>query len=365
MIDSLLRTTIAAVTELDEDAMSAVRARQDQLTKPSGALGRLELLSMQLAGISGRLDPPLSPRAVIVCAGDHGVTAEGVSAFPAEVTAQMVLNFLSGGAAVNVLARQMGAHVIVLDVGVASELPDHPHLVKAKVRQGTANLATGRAMSQLEAVEAIEAGIRTANRSIAEGASLLIPGEMGIGNTTASAAIAAVLTAQSVDRVTGLGTGVDVVGWRHKCQVIKRALALHQPDRTDALDILSKIGGLEIAAIAGIVLAGAAARIPVLLDGVIATAGAAIAAILCPASLAFMVAGHCSKEPGHRALLTHLGLTPLLDLDLRLGEGTGALLALPLLEAAVATLNQMATFEEAAVSGRKLIAGNEELEINK
>jgi nicotinate-nucleotide--dimethylbenzimidazole phosphoribosyltransferase len=361
MLTSLLHATISAVTGLDESAMAAARARQDQLTKPSGALGRLELLSIQLAGICGRLDPTLSPCAVIVCAGDHGVTVEGVSAFPSEVTAQMVLNFLAGGAAVNVLARQMGATVTVLDVGVAAELPDHPHLVKARVRRGTANLATERAMSPAEAVAAIEAGIHAAKQRLAEGGRLLIPGEMGIGNTTASAAIAATLTNQPVEKVTGLGTGIDVAGWRHKCQVIERALVLHQPNGADALNILSKIGGLEIAAIAGIVLAGAAARVPVLLDGVIATAGAAIAATLCPASRAYMVAGHCSQEPGHRALLAHLGLTPLLDLDLRLGEGTGALLALPLLEAAVATLNQMATFEEAAISGKRLVEGNEKV----
>lgn len=354
-----LSSTIAAIRPLDEAAMIAARLRQDQLTKPTGALGRLETLSIQLAGIRGQLDAPLSPRAVIVCAGDHGVTAEGVSAYPSAVTAQMVLNFLAGGAAVNVLARQMDASVTVLDVGVAADLPDHPQLIKAKVRRGTGNLAVEAAMSCADAVDAIKAGIAAANGQIELGARLLIPGEMGIGNTTPSAAIAALLTRQDVETVTGLGTGIHVAGWQHKCAVIRRALSLHRIDPTDAVSILSAVGGLEIAAIAGIVLAGAAARVPVLLDGVIATAGAALASLLNTDCRAFMVAGHCSQEPGHRALLDYLGLIPLLDLDLRLGEGTGALLALPLLEAAVATLNQMATFAEAAVSGRGVTQENE------
>jgi nicotinate-nucleotide--dimethylbenzimidazole phosphoribosyltransferase len=354
-----LSSTIAAIRPLDEAAMIAARLRQDQLTKPTGALGRLETLSIQLAGISGRLDTPLTPRAVIICAGDHGVTAEGVSAYPSAVTAQMVHNFLAGGAAVNVLARQMGASVTVLDVGVAADLPDHPNLMKANVRRGTGNLAVEPAMSPAEVVAALKVGIEAAVRQIAQGARLLIPGEMGIGNTTPSAAIAAILTGQNVETVTGLGTGIHIAGWQHKCAVIRRALSLHRIDNTDAVSILSAVGGLEIAAIAGVILAGAAARVPILLDGVIATAGAAMASLLNSDCQAFMVAGHCSQEPGHRALLDYLGLIPLLDLDLRLGEGTGALLALPLLEASVATLNQMATFAEAAVSGRGVTQENE------
>ncbi|MCB0113980.1 MAG: nicotinate-nucleotide--dimethylbenzimidazole phosphoribosyltransferase [Caldilineaceae bacterium] len=353
MSESLLAGTIGAIGVPDDEAMAATRARQEQLTKPTGALGRLEALSIQLAGISGQLHTPTSPRALIICAADHGITAEGVSAYPPAVTAQMVRNFLVGGAAVNVLARQMGASVTVLDVGVDADLPEHPNLIVDKVRCGTANFAIEPAMTADEAVSAVEVGIRAANRAIAAGAKVLIPGEMGIGNTTPSAAIAAVLTGHPVELVTGTGTGLTFAGWRHKCEVIRKALDLHKPSSADAVDLLRCVGGLEIAAIAGITLAGAAARIPVLLDGVIVTAGASIAARLAPACIPFLVAGHRSQEPGHRAFLDHLGILPLLDLDLRLGEGSGALLALPLLEASVRTLTEMATFAEAGVEKGK------------
>ncbi|MDQ3248306.1 MAG: nicotinate-nucleotide--dimethylbenzimidazole phosphoribosyltransferase [Chloroflexota bacterium] len=338
------------VSDLNGAAMEAARSRQQQLTKPPGALGVLEELSAQLAGITGLLRPPLSPRTVIVCAGDHGVTAEGVSAFPAEVTVQMVQNFLDGGAAINVLARQLNARVVVLDVGVAADLPAHPHLYAMKVRRGTANLAREPAMQRREAVEAVEAGITTANAELAAGACVLLTGDMGIGNTTPTAAITAVLTGAPVSQVVGMGTGIGLPGWRRKCEAIERALALHLPDVNDPIDILSKVGGLEIGAIAGIVLAGAAARVPVLIDGSIATAGAALAVKLCPDAKAFIIPSHRSAEPGHSVLLNYLELTPLLDLHLHLGEGSGALLALPLLEAAVATLNEMATFDEAKVA---------------
>jgi nicotinate-nucleotide--dimethylbenzimidazole phosphoribosyltransferase len=348
-----VRETIGAVGLLDAGAMAAARERQANLTKPPGALGRLEELSVQLAGITGVLRPSLSPRQVIVCAGDHGVTAEGVSAYPSEVTAQMVLNFLHGGAAINVIARQFGATVQVLDVGVAADLPVHPLLIAAKVRRGTANLRREPSMSRTEAVAAIAAGIAAAQEAIAKGACVLATGDMGIGNTTASAAIAAVLTGKPPAEVTGLGTGLDSAQWRHKVAVIEEALARQAPDRGDALDVLAKVGGLEIGAIAGVILAGAAARVPVVVDGIISTAGAAIAVGLCPAVQPFLIAGHRSVEPGHATLLHYLGLRPLIDLDLRLGEGTGAVLALPLLDAAVATLNEMATFAEAQVSGRE------------
>jgi nicotinate-nucleotide--dimethylbenzimidazole phosphoribosyltransferase len=351
--ETLLRRTIAEVGVLDAAAMAAARERQANLTKPPGALGRLEELSVQLAGITGVLRPSLSPRQVIVCAGDHGVTVEGVSAYPSEVTAQMVLNFLHGGAAINVLARQFGATVQVLDAGVAADLPAHPLLCAAKVRRGTANLRREPAMSRDEAAAAIAAGIVAAQQAIAGGACVLATGDMGIGNTTASAAIAAVLTGKPPAEVTGLGTGLDSVQWRHKVTVIEEALARHAPDPSDALDVLAKVGGLEIGAIGGVILAGAAACVPVIVDGIISTAGAAIAVGLCPAVQPFLIAGHRSVEPGHATLLQHLGLRPLIDLDLRLGEGTGAVLALPLLDAAVATLNDMATFAEAQVSGRE------------
>ncbi|MBX3011433.1 MAG: nicotinate-nucleotide--dimethylbenzimidazole phosphoribosyltransferase [Caldilineaceae bacterium] len=330
--------------------MELVASQQQQLTKPTNALGRLEKLSARLAGITGAMAPSLRPRTVIVCAGDHGVTLEGVSAYPSEVTKQMVYNFLAGGAAINVLARQFDVNVIVLDVGVSGELPAHPRLRARKVRHGTANLAQGPAMSRREAVAAIEAGIRVAQEEIAAGSHLLLTGDMGIGNTTPSAAIAAVFTGLPVSQVTGMGTGVGLEGWRRKCAVIESALALHLPDPQDPIDVLSKVGGLEIGAIAGVIIAGAAARVPVVIDGVISTAGATLAVALCPAAKSFIIAGHRGVEPGHTALLDYLDLTPVLNLDLALGEGTGAVLALPILEAAVTTLNEMATFEEAQVA---------------
>ena len=353
MAGELLRATIARVGALDAQMMQAASERQANLTKPAGALGRLETLSVQLGGITGQLRPQLTPRQVIVCAADHGVTAEGVSAYPSEVTAQMVLNFLHGGAAINVLARQFGATVMVLDVGVQSDLPEHPLLRTAKVRRGTGNMRREPAMQPTEAVAAIEAGIGAAQAAIDGGARVLVTGDMGIGNTTASAAIAAALTGQPVAAVTGFGTGLDDAGRRHKAGVIEESLALHHPDPRDGLDVLAKVGGLEIGAIAGVILAGAAARVPVVIDGIISTAGAAVADSLCAAVRPFLIAGHKGVEPGHAVLLSYLGLTPLIELDLRLGEGTGAALALPLLDAAVATLNEMATFAEAQVSGRE------------
>lgn len=347
----LLRATIAQIGGLNAPASEAAQQRQLSLTKPAGALGRLEELSIQLAGITGEIHPALRPCWVIICAGDHGVTAEGVSAYPSEVTAQMVQNFLLGGAAINVLARLFGAQVTIVDVGVQSELPDHPQLVKAKIRPGTRNFLHEPAMTREEAVAAIEVGITVAQTAIAAGARILITGDMGIGNTTASAAIAAALTSHPAVEVTGLGTGIGREGWRHKVDVVQQAVELHLPDQEDALDVLSKVGGLEIGAIAGVVLAAAAAHVPVIIDGVISTAGVAIATDLAPAARAFIIAGHQSLEPGHRVLLEYLDLRPLVNLDLRLGEGTGALLALPLLDAAVATLNEMATFDAAGVSG--------------
>ena len=340
-----------AVAPLDRSPAAQLQQKIDTKTKPPGSLGRLEELALQLGLIQRRPDPAVTHPHVLVCAGDHGVAAEGVSAYPSAVTAQMVANFLAGGAAINVLARQVGAEVVVVDVGVAGELPDAPNLYKMKVRAGTANFAHEPAMSPAEAQAAVEAGIAAARRAIDAGARVLATGDMGIGNTTASAAIAAVLTGRPAAETTGFGTGIGRSGWQKKVAVIDRALALHLPDPYDPLDVLSKIGGLEIGAIAGIVLAAAAARVPVIIDGIISTAGAALAVGLAPAAKSFIIAGHQSMEPGHRALLEHLDLRPLVNLDLRLGEGTGALLALPILDAAVATLNEMATFDEANVSG--------------
>lgn len=349
----MLFQTIKTIAPLDEKSMAAARERQAELTKPVGSLGRLESLSIQLAGITGRLDPPLSERAVIVAAGDHGVTVEGVSAFPAAVTPQMVLNFLHGGAAINVLARQAGARVLVLDAGVAADLPAHANLISRKVAYGTANFTQGPAMSHDQALEAIEAGLFALAREHECGLHLVGTGDMGIGNTTPSSAICAVLSRAAVAEVTGRGTGIDEATRKHKIAVIERALALNQPDPQDALDVLAKVGGFEIGAIAGVILGAAARRIPVLVDGFISTAGAMIAAGLAPLSRHYMLAAHRSVEPGHRLMQDHLDLQPIFQLDLRLGEGTGAALAMPVVASAVAILNEMATFSSAKVSQKE------------
>jgi nicotinate-nucleotide--dimethylbenzimidazole phosphoribosyltransferase len=348
----MLEQTRNAISPLDEDALAKARARQEQLSKPAGSLGRLEQLSIQIAGISGQLNPPMAQRAIIVAAGDHGVTAEGVSAFPSEVTPQMVMNFLNGGAAINVLARQVGARVVVLDAGVAADLPAHADLVDNKIAAGTANFAQGPAMTRDQAVQAVEAGIAAVAREAEKGLDLVGTGDMGIGNTTPSSAICAAITGARIDEVTGRGTGVDDDTRNHKVKIIEQALAVNLPDRKDALDVLAKIGGFEIGAIAGVILGAAARRIPVLVDGFISTAGALIAAGLAPLSKDYMIAAHRSVEPGHRIMQEYLGLEPIFYLDLRLGEGTGAALAMPVVASAVATLNEMATFAEASVSGK-------------
>lgn len=345
----LLATTIAKVDDLDGPFMEIAGNRQLALAKPVNALGRLEHLGIRLAGITRQLTPALSPRTAIICAGDHGITAEQVSAFPSSVTAQMVCNFLAGGAAANVLARQNDVNVVVVDVGIAEDLPTHPKLRKHKIQYGTENLALRPAMSRHDAITAIEVGIQVAMSEAAAGSRLFVVGDMGIGNTTVGAAIAAMLTELPVTQVTGMGTGIGLLGWRRKCEVIERALELHLPDPNDPIDVLSKIGGFEVGAIAGIIIASAAERIPVIVDGLVATAGAAIASKLCAGAKSFMMAGHRSVEPGHGALLDYLDLTPILDLDLAMGEGCGAILAIPVLEAAVATLNEMATFEDTQI----------------
>lgn len=349
----MLEQTITTIAPLDEKSMAAARERQAELTKPAGSLGRLESLSIQLAGITGRLDPPLTERAIIVAAGDHGVTAEGVSAYPAAVTPQMVLNFLSGGAAINVLARQAGARVVVLDAGVAADLPAHPDLISHKVGYGTANFSQGPAMTRAQALEAIEAGLAAVTREYERGLHLVGTGDMGIGNTTPSSAICAVFTGAAVAEVTGRGTGIDEATRQHKIVIVERALAVNRPDPQDGLDVLAKAGGFEIGAIAGVILGAAARRIPVLVDGFISTAGAMIAAALAPLSRHYMIAAHRSVEPGHRLMQEHLDLQPIFQLDLRLGEGTGAALAMPVVSSAVAILNEMATFSSANVSNKE------------
>jgi nicotinate-nucleotide--dimethylbenzimidazole phosphoribosyltransferase len=325
-------------------------ARQARLTKPSGALGRLEQLACQLAAFTERLDWLPSRRAVIVCAADHGVARQGVSAYPQAVTAQMVLNFLRGGAAVNVLARQMNARVLVVDAGVAAELPEHPMLLSGKIAHGTADLSAGAAMSEAQAAESLRLGMRAFERIHAEGVDIVAVGEMGIANTTAASAIIAALTGASPAEVTGRGTGIDDARLQRKIEVIERALRVNQPR---GCDTLAKVGGFEIGAMAGVMLAAAAARVPILLDGLISTAAALIAAEFAPEVRHALIAAHRSAERGHQIALDHLNLLPLLDLDMRLGEGTGALLALPLVEAAMRTLQEMATFDEAGVSEKE------------
>lgn len=336
----------------DERAAAEAAARHDHLTKPRGSLGRLEGVGIKLSAIAGRCPPPLpAPATVAVFAGDHGVLAEGVSPWPVEVTAQMVSNFCAGGAAINVLSRQVGAEVVVVDVGVASNLRPSPGLILAKVRPGTANLAEGPAMSDEEAATALDVGVRVATDLVARGARCLITGDMGIGNTTPSAALVAALTARPAREVTGRGTGIDDVGLERKIDVVQRALDRHEQGAS-LLHLLADIGGLEIAALAGFVVGGAAARVPVLVDGVISAAASLVAKALVPGCRGYCVAGHRSTEPGAGVALASLGLEPLLDLELRLGEGTGACLALPVLQAGARILGEMATFDAAGVTDK-------------
>jgi nicotinate-nucleotide--dimethylbenzimidazole phosphoribosyltransferase len=349
-----LRDLEIAIPPIDADAMERARARQDRLTKPAGSLGRLEELSIALAGMTGRLDPPLRNRVVFTLAADHGVAREGVSAYPPEVTPQMVLNFLGGGAAINVLARAAGVRVVVADLGVDADLPAHPDLRALKVRRGTASITRGPAMTELEARQAVDAG-RTLVREEAErGLDVVLTGDMGIGNTTAAAAVICALTGLDPNSVVGRGTGVDDAGLERKRGAVRRALEVNADQIAKGpLAALAAVGGLEIAGLTGVILEGASRRLPVVIDGFISGAAAVVAARLAPDVTGYMIASHRSQELGHSAVLKELGLSPLLDLNLRLGEGTGAVLSLSLLDAAVAILNQMATFDEAGVSERE------------
>ncbi len=350
----LLEDTIAAIGPLDAATVAAARQRQKALTKPSGSLGRLEDVSVQLAGIAAQCPPPLpEPAVVAVFAADHGVHAQGVSPWPQEVTAQMVANFLTSGAAVNAIATQAGASVCVVDVGVAADLPTAPGLLSRKVRAGTADMTEGPAMTLEEARLAVETGIKVAADLVAEGNRCLITGDMGIANTTASAALIAVFTGSTPALVTGRGTGIDDPTWARKVAVVRRALDLHRCDPARPLEALAAVGGLEHAALAGFILGGAARRVPVLLDGVIACAAAVAARAFASQVTGYLIAGHLSTEPGALKSLDALGLRPLLDLGMRLGEGSGAVLALPVVGAAARVLRDMATFDSAGVSGEK------------
>ncbi len=347
----LLTETIGAIEGADTAAAAAARERQDRLTKPPGALGALEELSVRLAGLTGECPPPLpEPAAVAVFAGDHGVHDQGVTPWPREVTAQMVGNFCAGGAVVNAFAAQIGAEVAVVDVGVAAELDPAPGLLARRVRAGTRDMTREPALTREEAQQAVEVGIEVARELVTSGNRCLLTGDMGIANTTPAAAVIACFTGRDPAAVTGRGTGVDDETHTVKIDMVRRALARHRPDPADALGVLAAVGGLEHAALAGFVLGAAALRVPVVLDGVIAGSAALAAAAFAPGALAACVAGHRSAEPGHGVALEHLGLPPLVDLELRLGEGTGALLALPLVQSAARALRDVATFDSAGVT---------------
>jgi nicotinate-nucleotide--dimethylbenzimidazole phosphoribosyltransferase len=346
-----LSTLVDQIQPLDVDAMNRARERHARLTKPPGSLGRLEELAIRIAGISGRDRPRVDRKAVIVLAADHGVAAAGVSAYPQAVTGQMVQNFLAGGAAINVLSRRAGARVVVADLGVAADLPPHPRLITKKIGRGTRSMIEGPAMTRHEALAAIIAGVEIVDAEVDRGLDLVATGEMGIGNTTASSAITAVLTGATVAAVTGRGTGIDDRAWARKVAVVERALSLNGPDPADPLDVLSKVGGYEIAGLVGVILGAASHRLPIVLDGFISGAAALAAAKISRRVRDYLVAGHRSAEAGHGVILKHLGLAPLLDLGLRLGEGTGAVLAMHLIDDAVALLNEMATFADAGISG--------------
>lgn len=347
----MLSRLLEAIAPLPTHGAAVAQAHLDNLTKPPGSLGRLEEIALRLALVRGG-PPSVADPVIFTLAADHGVTVEGVSAYPQSVTAQMVENFLRGGAAVNVLARQAGARVVVADLGVATPLPARAGLVSRRVAPGTGNIARGPAMTREQALAAIEAGAALAEAAIEDGADLLGLGEMGIGNTTAASALTAALTGGVPEAVTGRGTGVDDVAWARKVAVVRRALEVNRPDPRDPLGVLAALGGLEIAGLVGVILAGAGRRVPVVLDGFIATAAALVAVRLRAEAREYLIAAHRSAEPGHRLLLETLGLAPYLDLGMRLGEGTGAALGIGLLRAALACYTEMATFKEAGVSER-------------
>jgi nicotinate-nucleotide--dimethylbenzimidazole phosphoribosyltransferase len=345
-----LPETLRAIEPLNLEAMQAARRRQDTLTKPQGSLGQFEELSIHLAGIMGSPRPKIRHKAIITMAADHGVAAEGVSLYPQEVTRQMVLNFLRGGAGINVLARHVGARVVVVDMGVIGGFEPHPELQCKRIDFGTKNMAQGPAMSRQQAMAAIEAGIEVLESEVAKGLDIVGTGDMGIASTTAASAVCAAMAGKPVVEVTSRGTGLSDKQLNHKVAIIQKALEVNQPNRNDPIDVLARVGGFEIGGLAGVILGAAANRIPVVIDGFISGAAALIAAGLSPASKKYFIAAHLSVEAGHRVTLNHLGLIPLLNLRMRLGEGTGAALAISIAEAAAKILDEMATFEEAGVS---------------
>lgn len=350
-MSALLDATVASIRSLDTEAMRRARARQSHLTKPADSLGRLEALSIQLAGVTGTERPRLGATAIVIMAADHGVAAEGVSAYPPSVTVEMIRNFLAGGAAINAIARMLNARVTVVDMGTSTPVAsDDPRLILRRVAAGTANIARGPAMTRGQALTAVEAGIAIAEDLAGQRVGVVCAGEMGIGNTTAASAIIAAVTRRPAAAVTGRGTGLDDAGLVRKVEVIERALRINRPDPSDPLDVLAKVGGFEIGGLIGLMLGAAKRRLTIVVDGLISTAAALLAVRFSPAVQGYLVAGHRSVEPGHAVALDAIGLEPLLALELRLGEGSGAALAVPIVRAAARTLAEMATFEEAAVS---------------
>lgn len=344
-----LLNTVSRIKPFEEEKAQLADHHSNSLTKPPGSLGKLEAIARQLVGITGQLWPDLSHKAVIVMAGDHGVCEEGVSAFPQAVTPQMVINFLNGGAAVNVLARQAGANVVCVDIGVNADL-EHELLVSRKVVRGTANMAKGPAMTREETIRAIMVGIEIVNEQVRQGVRLIATGEMGIGNTTASAAITTVLTGLSPEESVGRGTGINDAGWLNKVDVVKRAIALNKPEASDPIDVLAKVGGVEIAGLVGVIIGAAANGCPVVIDGYISSAAALVASRIAEQTKPYMIASHLSQEQGHLKLLESIGLLPMIQLELRLGEGTGAVLCFHFIDAALLLMQEMATFDSAGIS---------------
>jgi len=349
-----IKKVIKNITGIDYGIIKLAQERLDNLTKPLGSLGRLEELAKQICGITGRTDLELKNKVIFTLAADHGVTDEGISAYPKEVTAQMVYNFIAGGAGINVLAKHVGARVVVVDLGVASDLKPGPGLCFKKINYGTKNMAKGPAMTREEAVKAIYAGVEIFEEELKRGIDIVGIGEMGIGNTTAASAIAASFTGRSVEEVSGRGAGLNDLGLKKKIEVIKQAIFINQPNPVDALDVLSKVGGFEVAGMVGIILAAASHSVPVVIDGFISGAAALAAFKIEPKVKDYMIAAHNSQEGGHKIILEYIGLRPLLDLNLRLGEGTGGALGIGLADAAIKILTQMATFKSANVSERNI-----------
>lgn len=347
-----IKKVIRNISQPSSSILKDTQMRLDSLTKPLGSLGRLEELAKQICAITAKGNPPLQNKVIFTLAADHGVVEDGVSAYPKEVTAQMVGNFLSGGAAINVLANHVGARVVVVDIGICVDLRPHPRLIIKKIGYGTKNMAKQPAMTKKEALKALYTGVEIFETQLQRGIDIIGTGEMGIGNTTAASAITACFTKRPLREITGKGAGLDNRGLENKINIIKKALFLNKPDAADPIDVLAKVGGFEIAGLTGIILAASAKKVPVVIDGFISGAAALIAFCLQPKVKNYMIAAHKSVEGGHKAILEYIGLRPMLDLDLRLGEGTGAALGIGLADAAIKILTQMATFKDAKVSQR-------------